>query len=85
MENSVITNSSTADQPPDHLFIRKPVSLGAGENKTKSIKTMTKTFFKKRKNFVKGKKKTQNVGQTQPANFSTCQTRRCLSAKQAFP
>ena len=47
-ENSVITNSSTTDQQPDHFIIGKPVSLGAGENKTKSIKTMTKTFLKKK-------------------------------------
>ena len=37
-----------------------------GENKTKSIKTMTKTISKKQKNFVKDKKKTQNVEGTQP-------------------
>ena len=38
-----------------------------GKNKTKSIKTMTKTIKKKKqKNFVKDKKKTQNVERTQP-------------------
>ena len=57
---------------------------------------MTKTFSKKQKSFMKDKKKTQNVEETQPTptnnkNYHTekskysqpCQARRCLSAKQA--
>ena len=57
LENSVITSSSTTDQQPDHIFIGKPVSLGAGENKTKSLKTMTKPFSKKTKRKHKTEKK----------------------------
>ena len=61
LENSVITSSSTTDQQPDHFFIGKPVSLGAGENKTKSLKTMTKTFSKKQKENTKQRRNTTNT------------------------
>ena len=56
LENSVLTNNSTTDQQPE-FFIWKPVPLGAGENKTRSIKTMTKTFPNNKKTLKKTKRK----------------------------
>ena len=60
LDKSVLKNSSTADQQTDRFLIGKPFSLGVGENKTKSIKTMAKIFLIKWKElFIKQKENTK--------------------------
>ena len=49
-------SSSATDQQTVSFFIRKPISSGAGENKTKSIKAIAKTFSKKTKKPYKRQK-----------------------------
>ena len=60
LDKSVLKNSSTADQQTDRFLIGKPFSLGVGENKTKTIKTMTKIFLIKWKELcIKQKENTK--------------------------
>ena len=59
-----MTNSSATDKNLIS-FIRELVSLRAGRSKTKSIKTMTKTFLKKQqKKIVKTKNNQKNATNT---------------------
>ena len=67
LENSFITNSSTTDQQPDHFFYRKTRLIRGERKKTQIYKNNDQNIFKKTKKLCKRQKKTQTVGETQPA------------------